>query len=269
MNSERNAGFSALMAFVVISIAVVGYFVGIQSPMNPVTQPIKSDSPLVPHHSATTAIDKVSVLPAPRYSEMPNLKWGAALDRITSVQNAFSQRVAYDPTAVIVVTPEEKEFALAMRALNRAYNGAPPTVPHPVDQFSQASCVACHETGFQGETLRIPKMSHAYLQNCLQCHVESNPGHMEANEFRTSTFVGLPAPTEGPRAYPGAPPQIPHSTWMRVECLSCHGDSSYRGLQSTHPWRQNCQQCHTPASNLEQAQIGEEPEFLPPLKIEN
>ncbi len=269
MTSAPNSNAGKLLAFVVMSTAIVGYFVGIQSPMNPVLQPLVSDSPLVHSMPTSPQTDENPVLTAPRYSEMPKLKWGAAVNRVTSLEKAFSNRVTFDPDEIIVVTPQEKEFALAMRSLNRAYNGAPPTVPHPVEQFSQASCVACHENGFQSESFRIPKMSHAYLHNCLQCHVESNPIHMEAAEFRASTFVGLPAPTEGPRAYPGAPPQIPHSTWMRVECLSCHGESSYRGLQSTHQWRQNCQQCHTPASNLEQAQVGDPPEFLPPLKIEN
>ncbi|HRC56557.1 MAG TPA: hypothetical protein PKU97_11575, partial [Kofleriaceae bacterium] len=74
-------------------------------------------------------------------------------------------------------------------------------------------------------------------------------------EVADSAFVGLPAPGRGERAWPGAPPTIPHTTWMRERCDSCHGVWGASGLRSTHPWRQSCTQCHAPAAALDQRPV--------------
>ncbi len=167
----------------------------------------------------------------------------------------------------IAISPEEKRMALHQRAINRAYNGAPPTVPHPVDQLSSASCTACHGEGWLSMSLRISKMSHGYLANCMQCHVENILG---ANQLLVvaNSFSGLPAPAGGPRAFPEAPPMVPHTTWMRSECLSCHGPTGLYGIRTTHPWRQNCLQCHAPSVIMEQAPLAPDPPFLPAPVIE-
>jgi nitrate reductase cytochrome c-type subunit len=59
------------------------------------------------------------------------------------------------------------------------------------------------------------------------------------------------------RAYPGAPPMIPHDVAvdgvMADDCLSCHQDggltpkyNAYAPI-SPHPEKENCRQCHLPA----------------------
>ncbi len=270
MNKSRRVSFFRLFVFVVISIAVVGYFVGLQSPMNPGERAdLPGNRPALPRAIDTFVDDDQDVIRAPYYSELGQLHWGANKDWRTSLAMLPAPPKTFDPESVITITPEQKVLALEARAKNRAFNGAPPTIPHPIEQLGTISCNACHINGAKTESLRISKMSHQFLTNCTQCHVERLPQQTVPVVFRETAFVGLPAPTGGPRAYSGAPPQMPHATWMREDCLSCHGFTGHTGLQTTHPWRQNCQQCHTPALEREQARVDSAPRFLPPLRVKS
>lgn len=256
---------SRLIAFVVLSLAVVGYFTGIQSPVKP-GAPAPA-APVSPTRavSGTGPSDGVPVLPATGYVDMPaatSARAKAGTAPLSALKSSF------DRYERITIRPRDKQAALRARDRNRAFNGAPPTIPHPIDQRSDRACVACHSAGAKTASLRIPRMSHRFLANCTQCHVENNPRHMTAALFRENSFAGLPAPTAGSRAFPGAPPVIPHSTWMRNDCMSCHGPTGLYGLRTTHPWRQNCQQCHAPSAKLNQVPLGSAPQFLAPPKVE-
>ncbi len=265
MTPETGQKFANLICFVVVVIAVTGYFVGLQSPMNPAAQGEDRDSKTENHILKTDDETlKPDVLLATHYSEMSD----ATKQRNASFRTSLAElNRDFDPHAEVLITPEQKAFALALRDQNRAFNGAPPTIPHAIEQMSAQSCLACHGEGFKSESLRISKMSHQFLANCTQCHVENSPSHMSATLLRENTFLGLPAPSGGPRAYEGAPPMIPHSTWMRVNCTSCHGFASSQGIRTTHPWRKNCQQCHAPSSELDQVLLSPEPKFLSPPKV--
>ncbi len=260
--NKKQAG--AIASVVVISFAVAGYFTGLQSPMNPSSAP----SPVadVPGDRPMEISDKSDVVPATGYESISNVvnrhndEW---LTRLTSLKSTV------DPLAPVIIEPGDKLIALQKRAQNRAFNGAPPAIPHPAENESGLSCVACHQNGMRTDSLRIPAMSHPYLANCTQCHVESRPRHMEAYVFKENSFSGLKAPTDGPRAFPGAPPQMPHATWMRQDCNSCHGTTGLHGIRSTHPWRQSCQQCHTPAAREQQIQLATQPQFLSGPVIED
>jgi len=269
-----------LVSVVVVSVAVAGFFTGLQSPMNPATQPANAKSPLTAgpytasHKSAghKAAGHKAGglhsrVIPAVSYADMAaavNLRGEHQRTRLRDLKAN-----AADPLAVVEIKPGEKQAALAQRAKNRAFNGAPPTIPHAVTQRSAMSCMACHGQGALTASLRIPQMSHPFLASCTQCHVESNPQHMQASLFRENLFEGLPAPHSGPRAYSGAPPQMPHSTLMRNNCTSCHGPHGQNGIRTTHPWRRNCTQCHAPPAALQQAGfLADKPQFLPGPKLE-
>src|SRR5574337_662399 len=49
----------------------------------------------------------------------------------------------------------------------RAYNGAPPLIPHDVER-RKAACLDCHRTGF----VNAPIVRHPERKfQCLQCHV--------------------------------------------------------------------------------------------------
>jgi cytochrome c-type protein NapB len=113
------------------------------------------------------------------------------------------------------------------------------------------------------------RMSHRYLANCTQCHAPPPPRPFaEVDAAVASSFIGLPAPRSGSRAYQGAPPTIPHSTWMRESCLACHGlSTTWSGFESTHPWRTACTQCHAPSATLEQGPTVPQIDFVPGPRI--
>ncbi len=274
MRPETGQNVGYLIFFCVISLAITGYFIGLKSPMNPgreMTGDIASRIGTGSHDSKRNAASTFpreagsDAILATHYADMHNAtlnraqNWRAGIADLESSQNTMAE---------VIIAPELKAVALDRRKQNRAFNGSPPTVPHPIDQLSAASCLACHGEGIQLATLRIPKMSHQILTNCTQCHVDNSTQPSTDSLSRDNSFVGLPAPTGGPRAFDGAPPVIPHSTWMRVDCMSCHGFTSLQGIRTTHPWRQNCQQCHAPSSDLEQIQLDSSPAFLPPIKIQ-
>ena len=260
MTTDRKSNAAMLIAFVVMSVAVAGYFTGLQAPMK-ITAADANPKDLKQMPESRLSAEE-GVIPATHYSEMAAT---TRSDRSRIQLSALKSTI--EPLAEIRISAEEKLLALQQRARNRAFNGAPPTVPHAIDHQSDTACVACHQQGAVTASLRIPRMSHTFLANCTQCHVESDPKHLPAENFRENLFAGLPAPTAGPRAYPGAPPQIPHTTWMRSDCMSCHGYEGRHGIRTTHPWRSNCLQCHTPAATMEQTLMNAEPRFLPGPEI--
>lgn len=249
----------ALLLSLVIGVAVVGFFVGINDGV-----PIEDREPIV--HTTLedravrprTAADDLSVIPSMHYWEMrrsqaePTAAPQASLER--------SAQPEFDLFAEIQPSEEAKRQSLATRSERRAFNGAPPVVPHPIEQTSDAACYACHGKGVRIGRLAANRMSHEFLANCLQCHAPPAPTPFaEFAATPPNEFVGLKAPHQGDRAYPGAPPTIPHSTWMREQCLSCHGrEAGWAGLEVTHPWRANCLQCHASSAELEQA-VGIDP----------
>ncbi len=243
-----------LLLAVIASAAVVGYFVGID---HGAPQP----SPVAPSATARTgATADTNAIPALRYSDVISGGLRAprtyALDQLARPDQGLFAEPPLDP--------ELKQASLRLRAQRRAYNGAPPVVPHDVDQLSSAACLACHGDGFKLENRTARQLPHPNYANCMQCHAPPPPSAL-SNEFQpTNTFEGVAAPFEGARAWPGAPPVVPHTTWMRDNCLSCHGPSGWPGMKTTHAWRQNCLQCHAPSAALElNPQALRELRFLP------
>ncbi len=149
---------------------------------------------------------------------------------------------------------EKREEALAARASRRAYDGAPPRIPHQVDQRSAPDCLYCHSEGLALAGRVAPKMSHKPLSSCLQCHVveravgsdweipqapDAPPPQALDSSFEGASLAHRVAPWGA-----DAPPPIPHTTHMRTDCASCHGPSARDGLRTSHPQRQSCEQCH-------------------------
>lgn len=145
--------------------------------------------------------------------------------------------------------PGARKTSAALRSLRRAFDGAPPVIPHAP---FQGECTACHDelglavagTGF------APPMPHALtpglssLSRCTQCHVYRTTEAL----FVASAFEGLPQDLRpGARAYEGAPPVMPHDTFLRENCRACHaGPAAREALRTSHPERENCVQCHVP-----------------------
>lgn len=146
--------------------------------------------------------------------------------------------------------PRPLKSSAAVRAERRAYEGAPPVVPHV--PFGMA-CVACHaDQAIQVPDVGLsPPMPHADTpgmsrdSNCRQCHVFRRTEEL----FVSSGFQGLAAVGAGDRMFPGAPPRLPHRIFMREACAACHAGPAVReGIRCTHPDRARCLQCHVPVS---------------------
>ena len=137
--------------------------------------------------------------------------------------------------------------SLELRALRRAYDGAPPVIPHPP---LGAACQTCHaqearEVPGVGLALPNPHLKTVGLGDhvrCQQCHVfQTVTTELVANRFTplAQTFRA------GERLYPGAPPVIPHHVFMREDCATCHsGPATRPEIRCSHPERLNCVQCH-------------------------
>jgi len=144
--------------------------------------------------------------------------------------------------------------AAAVRAGRRAYDGAPPTIPH--ESFG-INCTACHDA--QGQSVAgvgfAPASPHegtdvaGRTMRCNQCHVFVTTTDL----FVVSDFVGLAQDLRaGARATPGAPPTIPHGILMRENCIACHdGPDAREEIRTSHPERQRCRQCHVPVTSRE------------------
>jgi cytochrome c-type protein NapB len=143
--------------------------------------------------------------------------------------------------------------SLDQRASIRAYEGAPPVIPHPIADLNIQTCRACHAQGLRAGDKVARMVSHTYLVNCTQCHVEAAGPLLGADASSSNSFVGLRSSGYGGmRAWAGAPPVMPHTTFMRTNCVSCHGEHGYDGWRPDHLSRTNCVQCHAPAAEFDQ-----------------
>lgn len=170
-------------------------------------------------------------------------------------QDLSALRAAVSRLDPVSLEGTNKAEDLAARAARRAYDGAPPTIPHAVGQGGAPECLACHDQGLRIREATAPMMPHRELSSCTQCHVVEGspvPGQPASADPREvpNTFAGLASPNGGP-VWSMAPPQIPHPTAMREQCLSCHGPLGASALRSTHPSRESCTQCHTSSAAIE------------------
>jgi len=133
------------------------------------------------------------------------------------------------------------------RARRRAYDGAPPVIPH--ENFGM-DCKACHnefglevkDVGFAPPSPHEQTAGLSALSNCRQCHVFRN----ETALFRDNAFRGLRQDLRrGKRLNPLAPPVRPHGAFMRENCQACHcGPAAREAIRCPHPERARCTQCH-------------------------
>jgi cytochrome c-type protein NapB len=128
---------------------------------------------------------------------------------------------------------------------NRAFYGAPPSIPHPVFEGSIGAneCLKCHENGGFVEKFNAytPVSPHPDKLNCVQCHVQVKTDQL----FSPSSFKSNSGPSLKNQALLGSPPIIPHQIQLRENCLSCHaGSSAVKEIRTSHPNRINCRQCH-------------------------
>lgn len=209
--------------------------------------------------------------PPTRTHEAPEAQAPGALDPApTQLQLATERRTANrarhavaframqadrpDPLAPVPFDPAARVRTVAARSARRAYDGAPPTIPHAVSQRDLPNCLTCHAEGLRLRARVATVMPHPYVTACTQCHVVMERpmpgGEIPGALSDGNTFVGRPSPGRGERAWPGAPPTIPHTTHMRERCDGCHAPLA-TGLRASHPWRASCPQCHAPSAALD------------------
>ncbi len=138
-----------------------------------------------------------------------------------------------------------------VRAERRAFDGAPPVIPH---QRFGPPCLSCHnERGMEVAGVGFaPANPHADTDGlssrsrCNQCHVF----RITDEVFVANDFAGLPQrAVPAARSYIGAPPVIPHAVFMRENCHACHdGPAAREEIRCSHPERVHCQQCHVPVT---------------------
>jgi cytochrome c-type protein NapB len=234
-----------LVVVLALGTALVGFLRGTREP-----GPLHRPPPLMQAAQDAPAAVTYSELAGAKIKA--NAGWKTDLDQLRSARPGV-----FDP---VVRTDEMKLAALADRSANRAYDGAPPVIPHPVQSMQSASCLACHQDGLRVGERVATKVSHPHYVNCTQCHVESKRSDTswQVDPQAENEFRGIGRAGPGSRAWPGAPPTIPHSTWMRQDCTACHGLVARAGIRTTHPWLTNCTQCHAPSAKLDQVHFGGE-----------
>ena len=145
------------------------------------------------------------------------------------------------PTSTVV------SESTAARAARRAYDGAPPTIPHePMD----GACNSCHgEEAMEAGDAVAPAFPHSKTaglnaeSRCVQCHVYRKA----VATFRGSTFTGFlqDVTRHGARKARKAAPDRPHRGFMREDCRVCHlGAGARPELVPRHGPRKQCAGCH-------------------------
>ncbi|MFB6264069.1 MAG: hypothetical protein ABEL76_10665 [Bradymonadaceae bacterium] len=235
---ERRTRWYHVVLLGVIAVAFVGFFVGTrergfdgQRGLEGVSVPKKGDDR-----------DRSGRAPraAPTYGELLESPYAANRSWLRAIEHHRDE------------SPDDQRPEENPRSHNRAYDGAPPTVPHPVRQRSPEACAACHQKGVRVGERDGPPMSHDFMVNCIQCHTSSSPDRPFGSEppptvTTRNRFEGRDAPDRGPRAYAGAPPRIPHRTQLRSKCSSCHGKFGRPGPPGHGP-KAACRQCHADPS---------------------
>jgi len=228
-----------VLAVVILSISMAGLFTGISQESRPTRREVPPT--------------RSSAARAPSYADLRGARRGPNVLPYAEAVGAFEELLPSRTETPPPQSSAERMAVLAKRAENRAYDGAPPTIPHAVRADSAFECLACHERGAVIVGKRAPAMSHERRDNCTQCHAPASGLTVPSlPPLSANSFEGASAASSGARAWSGAPPVIPHSTKMRSVCGSCHGVSGALGMRSTHPWRESCTQCHVPSAALDQ-----------------
>lgn len=232
-------------ALIVVGLSLIGLLAGTRdtgyAPKIPIAQ------------ARRPAAQVVSAEPARSYTELMTKAWGAEPSHRDTLQRVLK---AAEPALVPATQADARAGALTARAERSAFSGAPPTVPHPITQSNGQECGTCHNEGGTFGTTLVPARGHSELKQCTQCHVpeRSDVPASQQTFAVASTFEPLRA-AAAPSRWSVAPPQMPHSHWMRERCSACHGVFGRPGLQTSHPERQSCLQCHTPAAVVEQLPV--------------
>lgn len=182
----------------------------------------------------------------------------------TGLTLALLLSVACSPAGKVEVPGADGALKTAalLRAERRAFDGAPPVIPHA--NFG-IDCASCHDAaGMEVEDVGFaPPSPHeitrgmSAVSRCRQCHVFAASDDV----FVANTFAGLRQDLRrGARLNPLAPPTLPHQPFMRENCTACHsGPAAREEIRTSHPERARCVQCHVPVTTRATFTRGESP----------
>ena len=111
--------YVVLLIVIALGLTLFGFLRGIQEPA-PLTQPRAVISQQQTHYPAA-----VNYSDLPQSSLKANSGWTSNLSQLQ-----FTKPGPFDP---VIRTDEMKQAALQDRARNRAYDSAPPVIPHAID----------------------------------------------------------------------------------------------------------------------------------------
>lgn len=168
-------------------------------------------------------------------------------------ESGVFERSEYALDYVNMPVDENHQRSMKTYYNNRAFYGAPPSIPHTVESernMGENSCLKCHENGgFSAKfNAYAPVTPHPEKINCRQCHVpEKTTSLFKGTNFKKGTIPLVGANN----ALDGSPPVIPHQLQLRENCLACHaGPAAPKEIRVTHPERINCRQCHVPNNKV-------------------
>lgn len=253
----RSIKASTIAVAVIFTISVSGYFIGLRQTL----RGLPAAEAVVPPMNVSGTHAAVQVLPAPDYSAIADTDFGPNAHFKSHLKDLRESPHSAGRAARIAASPAGLH---AQRAARRAYDGAPPIVPHPIAQKNTASCLACHRKATVIGDVVAPAISHPAYTSCTQCHVTAKGlgSRWDTSPIDLHTgnqFAGDHREKPGEKAYPDAPQTIPHPLHMRQNCLSCHGELGTSPIRTSHPERQSCTQCHVPASNIDKRSFSESP----------
>ena len=244
---------TSIVLLVVVTASVSGFFMGLRQTVSDTKDVHLMDAEEQPAHETSFDLHAGSVMNAVSYSELstvrrgPNATWENTFSKLSSDLGDLPENV-------------DVEARRASRNARRAYEGAPPVIPHPIVQTDSTSCLLCHKEATRIGDRIAPAVSHQAYASCTQCHVVDSGLPIEWNTGRfaidaASQFEGEHTTEAGTRAYAGAPPTIPHRTLMRENCMSCHGEGGTSAIHTSHPDRQSCTQCHAQDAGYDQREF--------------
>lgn len=232
-----------VLVFILGIVAMSGFFMGMR----------ETDSEVASYRQPVEMADVANTEypPAPKYGEIQDSEILA--NKHWHFDFSSLKARAEMPDTAEPLDEDELASILKERSQRRAYDGAPPVIPHEIDQRRAESCMTCHgpESEVQIAGLIPSQISHPYFANCTQCHVPADglrrlTADKHSRLWVENDFQGLVMAGQSTRAYVGAPPTVPHPLWMRQNCVSCHGPGRQNAIRTSHPTRGNCLQCHAP-----------------------
>ena len=176
---------------IVVAIAILGFILGLVNETPPaMDRPVPVAIVPDPHD--------VTVITATPYWELPETGLGPTRHWVQSLQRLIRP---LDDTAGPI---EASKDSFVQRSLRRAYAGAPPVIPHAVNQLGFDSCISCHGESVSIGGKEARPLPHPYLENCLQCHGTRAPDLLGAIAEPANTFVGSVSPSRND----GPPPTL-------------------------------------------------------------